>query len=115
VKKQIFWDDTGNAYGPDVVNFPEFCALNRWIYDSRGQVDMNSAIAAAVTKAFEEKKLFILGPFGLRTDGGIPPVIEAMWEWSVVNLGRNRLSKVSKKSENILKKAGYDLSGWKDI
>lgn len=112
MKKEIFWARDGRPYGPDVISLPEFCALNRWIYDTRGQIDMNPAIAAALIEAFAKKKLFVMGPVGVRTDGGIPPVIAAIWDW--VNFHLNPKARISdiEDVKQILVGAGFKIYDW---
>lgn len=118
VKKQIFEDSEGRCYGPDVINFPEFCALERYIYDSRGQIDMGPALDAAIMRAFDEKKLFVWGPFGLRTDNWPSPIIDAMHKWILFHLLPKREDLNAQDVHavrTVLKSAGYDLREWDNL
>ncbi len=78
---------------------------------------MNPPLAAGIMKAFEEKKFFDMGPFGLRVDNGIPPVIDAMLTWILFHLHPLREVWDGRKDEmpkigRVLTDAGFDITGW---
>lgn len=93
IQKRIFveyGDRKTKIFGPDVLNFPDFCEENGLTYDPTCQIDMSDSMSMALKEAWSRKQLFITGDYALKMDNWPTPAEDAQYNWLHMNLNPMR-------------------------